>query len=69
MLEVGGGWLKQCYIARNQGWWNTVRQTYSAQRFKKTFRVSRTTFEYILNLITPAIERHSVTEEPIPPEL
>ena len=56
-------------LARNQGWCNTVWQTYSAQRFKKTFRVSRTTFEYILNRIRPALERHSVTEEPITPEL
>ena len=31
-------------FVRNTGWWNLVRNTYDESRFKKTFRVSRSTF-------------------------
>ena len=35
----------------NQGWWENAWRNYSEKRFKKTFRVSRETFLYILNNI------------------
>ncbi|CAH3104962.1 unnamed protein product, partial [Pocillopora meandrina] len=34
-------------------------------RFRKTFRVSRETFNFILNRIAPSLVRETVTEEPI----
>ena len=56
-------------FGRNTGWWRNVWGTYSATRFKKTFRVSRTTFIYILNRIKGQLERKTLAEDPIPPEL
>ena len=56
-------------LARNTGWWNIIWQTYSYARFKKTFRVSRGTFTFILSRIRHVLERESVVEEPIPPDL
>ena len=37
---------------RNPGWWTTVWNNYSESRFKKTFRVSRKTFQNILQPIS-----------------
>ncbi|XP_028417137.1 protein ANTAGONIST OF LIKE HETEROCHROMATIN PROTEIN 1-like [Dendronephthya gigantea] len=54
---------------RNPGWWNIVWQTYSDARFKKTFRVSRGTFSFILGRIRTKLERKSLTEEPVEPAL
>ena len=34
----------------NIGWWKTVSSTYSASRFKKTFRISRGTFDFTLEI-------------------
>ena len=45
-----------------------VWNTYSPDRFKKTFRVSRETFEYLLNRIRTLLERQSITEDVISPE-
>ena len=56
-------------LGRNIGWWDTVWNTYSDARFKKTFRISRSTFKFILNRIDPFLARQTVTEEPISPEL
>ena len=42
--------------------------TYTDARFKKTFRVKRATFLYVLNQIKHILERETVTEEPISPE-
>ena len=56
-------------LGRNIGWWDTVWNTYSDARFKKTFRISRSTFKFILNRIGPFLARQTVTEEPISPEL
>ena len=56
-------------LNRNTGWWDKVWNTYSEARFKKTFRVSRSTFNFILNRIESFIVRETVTEEPIPAEL
>ena len=38
-------------LTRNIGWWENTWNNYSEARFKKTFRVSRSTFRYILNRI------------------
>ena len=48
---------RSCRLARNSGWWNLVWRTYSAARFKKTFRVSRETFSFILSRIRHVLER------------
>ena len=56
-------------LARNTGWWNIIWTTYSDTRFKKTFRVSRGTFTFILNKIKHVLERQTLVEQPIPPEL
>ena len=56
-------------LSRNTGWWEKVWTTYSDARFKKTFRISRSTFNFILNRIGPFLSRQTVTEEPLPPEL
>ena len=55
-------------LLRNSGWWDTVWK-YSEARFKKTFRVTRGTFLYILSRIRQQLERQTVTEDPIFPEL
>ena len=48
---------------RNLGWWNTVWNTYSEKR------VSRQTFQFILNRIRHELERDVVCEDPIPPDM
>ena len=55
-------------LSRNYGWFELVWTSYSNQRFKKTFRLSCTTFMYILNRIRHALERDTVTEDPVSPE-
>ena len=54
-------------LGRNQGWWRNVWETYSDARFKKTFRVLRKTFSFILERIHPALERKTYAEDPIEP--
>ena len=58
-----------CRLTRNIGWWENTWNNYSEARFKKTFRVSHSTFRYILNCISPFLARETVTEDPISPEL
>ena len=61
--------LRSCqHLQRNGGWWNVVWNTYTDARFKKTLRVNRCTFLYILETIRHAIERETVTEVPVSPE-
>ena len=55
-------------LNRNSGWWHEVWSTYSDRRFKKTLRVSRATFLFILSRVGHLLQRHTVTEEPISPE-
>ena len=55
-------------LGRNNGWWEMVWNNYSDERFKKTFRVSKDTFTFILTHIRHELERHEVNEEPISPE-
>ncbi|XP_065069830.1 uncharacterized protein LOC135694882 [Rhopilema esculentum] len=56
-------------LPRNTGWWEKLWFTYDDKRFKQTLRVSRSTFEFILTRIRPQLERQTLTEEPISPEL
>ena len=56
-------------LSRKNGWWELVWNTYDDARFKKTFRVSRETFEFILSHIRHELERQTLCEEPIPLEL
>ena len=53
---------------RNAGWWEMVWSTYDNSRFKKTFRVTRQTFCYILENIRQDITKDQLTEMPISPE-
>ena len=53
---------------RNVGWFTNVWSTYSEKRFKETFRISRSTFTFLLGRIRNLIEKDTITEEPISPE-
>ena len=55
-------------LLRNTGWWLLVWNTYSNERFEKTFRVSRNTFNYILSRIRHKLERKTISEDPVSPE-
>lgn len=55
-------------FGRNMGWFNCVWNKYSEERFKKTFRISRSTFQFILSRIRHVLERDTINEEPISPE-
>ena len=55
-------------LIRNEGWWHKVWTTYSDVWFKKTLRVSRATFHFILSRVGNVLQRQTVTEEPISPE-
>ena len=55
-------------LIRNCGWWDLVWNSYSDERFKKTFRVSKNTFNFILSRIRHDLERETVNEDPISPE-
>ena len=52
----------------NVGWFTNVWSTYSEKRFKETFRLSRSTFMFVLGLIRNANEKDTITEELISPE-
>ena len=56
-------------LIRNTGWWENAWNNYSEAGFKKTFRIRRSTFKYILNPIGPFLARETVTEDPISLEL
>ena len=49
-------------------WWTTVSKTYSDKRFRQTFRVSRTTFYFVLSKIERRIRKEFVVEAPINPD-
>ena len=53
---------------RNVGWFTNLWSTYSEKRFQETFRISRSTFLFILGRIRHLIEKDTITEEPISPE-
>ena len=56
-----------CRLFRIDGWWDLIYHG-SDNRFKKTFRVTRTTFNNILNSIRQDIDKDNITEGPITPE-
>ena len=53
---------------KNTGWWELVWASYDEGRFKKTFRVSRNTFNLILKSLRPDIEKDFVTEQHVSAE-
>ena len=55
-------------LKRNIGWWKTVSSTYSASGFKKTFRISRGTFDVILEKVRHRLQRETKSEDFISPE-
>ena len=55
-------------LPRNTGWWDQIWQTYSDTRFKKTFRISRSTFNYILDNIKDEITHDIINEQPVSAE-
>ena len=60
--------IRRRRLQRNGGWWNLVWNTYSEERFKRTFRVTRDTFKYILSKIFNNLQKKTVTEDPVTPE-
>ena len=54
---------------RNGGWWRLVWNEYSDDRFKKTFRLSRDTFTYILEKVKHKLTKEIVAELPVSLEL
>ena len=55
-------------LERNRKWWHLVWNTYSDERLKKTFRVSRATIGYILLRMRHKLQRQTLCEEPISPK-
>ena len=51
----------------NYGWFEHLWNTHSDAMFKKTFRVSKATFRFILGRIEHDLQRDTVAEDPIPP--
>ena len=56
------------HLLRSNSWWEMVWTTYTDERFKKTFRISKNTFSFILNRIRKDLECQTVNEDPISPE-
>jgi len=54
-------------LRRNCGWWEMVWRTYDDDCFKRTFRVSKKTFQFILSRIHHTLKRQTLCEEPISP--
>ncbi|XP_015770172.1 PREDICTED: uncharacterized protein LOC107348634 [Acropora digitifera] len=52
-------------VALEETWFNYVWSKYSEERFKKTFRISRSTFQFILGRIRHVLERGTISKEPI----
>lgn len=55
-------------LQRNGGRWNLVWNTYSEKRFKRTFRVTRDTFKYILTKSLILCRKKTITEGHVTPE-
>ena len=69
-LNSSSAYNRSCRrFQRNGGWWDQVWSTYDDIRFKRNLRVSRATFLYILNHIREDIEKDTLTEIPLSPEL
>ena len=52
----------------NVAWFTNIWSTYSEKQFKETFRLSRSTFMFVLGLIRNPNEKDTITEELISPE-
>ena len=52
----------------NTFWWESVWNNYSDDRFKQTFRLSRSTFTFVLSHIRHKLVKEYIAEEPISPE-
>ena len=52
----------------NTFWWESVWNNYSGDCFKQTFRLSRSTFTYVLSHIRHKLVKEYVAEELISPE-
>ena len=48
-------------LPRNEGWWDLIWNTYSGDRFKKTFHVSRSTFSHSSQIRTTNILRRTIS--------
>ena len=53
---------------QNIGWFQKVWNTFDDERFKACFRISRETFEFILNHIEHHLEHETTAEQPIAPK-
>ena len=53
---------------QNIGWFQKVWNTFDDERFKACFRMSRETFEFILNHIEHHLEHKTTAEQPIVPK-
>ena len=51
------------------GWLENAWNNYSEAKFKKAFRISRSSFRYLLNRIALFLARETVKEDPLSPEL
>ena len=58
--------VTQC--ERNCGWFLKVWNPYDDERFKSCFRISRDTFNFILNRIGHHLTHDATAEEPIKPQ-
>ena len=47
---------------RNTGWWENVCANYSDERFKKCFKLSRGTFDVILQKVSHRLEKETLTD-------
>ena len=56
------------FFNRNGGWWNTVLHEFSDKRFKKCFRISKETFNYIQEMLKDDLSKQAITEEQISPQ-
>ena len=52
----------------NNGLCDMVWNSYTDERFKKTFRISKNTFNFILSPIRNDLEHQTINEDPITPE-
>ena len=62
--------LRSCrHLPRNSnGWWEMVWNPCTDERFKKTFRISKNTFNFILSGIQSDLESQTINEDSITPE-
>ena len=57
-----------CRFERNIGWFQKVWNTFHDERFEACFRISRETFEFILNHIEHHLEHETTAKQPMAPK-